>query len=141
MTRDMYLKYSLELQIKLSKFYTKNTGSSQVFSVTYGRFNLGLPHIFLELMCILQHQSLCFWFLGNISVLALSDVKTNSAPSLTLAWAALHLALNCVHALRLREQLDTVYAALGELESRQHFCRLPIDCRFGCGSVDGKHFR
>ena len=59
-----YWKYSLEVQFKPSKFYTKNAGFSRVFSVTFGRFNLGLPHTFLESMDIIQ-QCYAFGFLGT----------------------------------------------------------------------------
>ena len=59
-----YWKYSVKVQFKPSKFYTKNAGFSRVFSVTFGRFNLGLPHTFLESMDIIQ-QCYAFNFLGT----------------------------------------------------------------------------
>ena len=59
-----YWKYALELQVTTSKFDTKNTGCSRVFSVTFGCCNLGLPYTFLESVGIIQHRY-AFGFLGT----------------------------------------------------------------------------
>ena len=59
-----YWKYALELQVTTSRFYTKNTGSSAAFTVTFGWCNLGLPFTFLGSIGIIQQCYACS-FLGT----------------------------------------------------------------------------
>ena len=59
-----YWKYALELQVTTSRFYTKNTGSSAAFTLTFGWCNLGLPFTFLGTIGIIQQCYAC-GFLGT----------------------------------------------------------------------------